>query len=1184
MVLFVHFVQRQPWPWVSDTHMTCSVASLRFVFCASLLLRPKLDSARILFYFCSCFGNKLISLGVNLPAYLVVIKGTVAWRGSGLGHQEIDSGSLLQMMGRAGRPGFDTSGRAVIMTDKKSVSKYEKLSHGLEVVESRLLDKLVEILNTEISQRVITDVSQAIDWLKSTFFFARVRKNPRYYGMQGKSEQEMDSYLMSHIMKCLAELNEHKIISMNEDGFGIAPLPASHTMSHQMVDFEAMKKLMSLPHDVGTKQLLEVIASCEVLHRPVRRSEKKLLNEVHAKVKFPIDTPTSKVRIQSPSQKAFVMLQASIGQKYLDDYSLRQEMSLMVDDATRILAALEDYSVQDSKNGKTALESLLLRRSLTTSLWSAKDGVLNQLRGVGAKATQKLSENGIASFADVLSHTSHDIEHACGRKPPFGQELRSAVSKILQNTLALSAYIEQKETGDPKTIVVKLGKPEIESIVNPSTSQQNELNGQRIVTYTLTVHTDRPGGSLMFRTGISTAGEQRIPCPTTFGRIYIRLVSNLIGLDAELTLDGNAPIQKPSRLLSADGSILTPPKSSIKSHFISNKEKRANMTVGQVNLVDGIKDLRVPKKPSKQAVKQNLTTSPTSIDSGSIPNSIPQTKSQLSKQSPAAVTPSPTPSNYQRAHEKHINPYTKKQQKKNVGNSYGSNRNVVRSSENTPSQRNLLFPAKSNSSRKHKHSWQREKLEQSAMQKRAFNSSKENPFSAYKFDPNQIESNLDALSKETSIKRYPEKNVMSGNRFITSGNQRRSRFPPTYHAMRTPGGTMNGTPHSAFGGKRKRSVVSSVRLGNQDLLRMKASEQAAYSGFRTTPNTHSPINLYKKGFNEYNHNLNRAEANNHYVSNLPSEKLSPFQQWKQRRMMQQDTMNRTSAHNNPVSEYSQESWNHRPLYNSMDPSNLQEEILYDLDSHSNSALHEQSQQFHHNFSQQYQQGREEVIHQYPQHQQGFVSQRHPHNQKFMDSDNYYNCEPTIAVNDDYQDWEFDPSMPQEISIDHRQMLSQQSRVDYNGNNEGSWHNNRGENDCDQQYGQYGGFSSLNNNQSCSIFRPSFGTESLEPSSQHQNNRASLPPRSLPSDTIVTNEYPFHSQYTDGAPYNRQCVDIGPTNSNRAPYSQENISAQPRPMFLSQNQPAAMDATANNFVLMNGNDLGDEEGLLEDAFF
>ena len=50
-------------------------------------------------------------------------------------------------MNRAGRPGFDTSGVAVIMTSTEDKHLYEGMSLCAEVVESSLLPKIVEGLS-----------------------------------------------------------------------------------------------------------------------------------------------------------------------------------------------------------------------------------------------------------------------------------------------------------------------------------------------------------------------------------------------------------------------------------------------------------------------------------------------------------------------------------------------------------------------------------------------------------------------------------------------------------------------------------------------------------------------------------------------------------------------------------------------------------------------------------------------------------------------------------------------------------------------------------------------------------------------------------------------------------------------------------------------------------------------------
>lgn len=42
----------------------------------------------------------------------------------------------MQMLGRAGRPQFDTTAVAVIMTRQEKVKKYEKMASGQEILES----------------------------------------------------------------------------------------------------------------------------------------------------------------------------------------------------------------------------------------------------------------------------------------------------------------------------------------------------------------------------------------------------------------------------------------------------------------------------------------------------------------------------------------------------------------------------------------------------------------------------------------------------------------------------------------------------------------------------------------------------------------------------------------------------------------------------------------------------------------------------------------------------------------------------------------------------------------------------------------------------------------------------------------------------------------------------------------
>jgi len=74
-------------------------------------------------------------MGVNLPAHLVVIKSTQHYTSHGF--EEYTESEILQMIGRAGRPQFDTSATAVIMTKSSQQQKYQNLVGGKQIIESR---------------------------------------------------------------------------------------------------------------------------------------------------------------------------------------------------------------------------------------------------------------------------------------------------------------------------------------------------------------------------------------------------------------------------------------------------------------------------------------------------------------------------------------------------------------------------------------------------------------------------------------------------------------------------------------------------------------------------------------------------------------------------------------------------------------------------------------------------------------------------------------------------------------------------------------------------------------------------------------------------------------------------------------------------------------------------------------
>ena len=120
-----------------------------------------------------------LAVGINLPAYLVVVKGTKCWCESTF--QEYSETDILQMIGRAGRPQFEEEGVAIIMTTSKLKSKYERIIMGTEKIESSLHMNFPENLLAEIAVGNINSIDDALSWLKTTYFYVRFLINPLYY-------------------------------------------------------------------------------------------------------------------------------------------------------------------------------------------------------------------------------------------------------------------------------------------------------------------------------------------------------------------------------------------------------------------------------------------------------------------------------------------------------------------------------------------------------------------------------------------------------------------------------------------------------------------------------------------------------------------------------------------------------------------------------------------------------------------------------------------------------------------------------------------------------------------------------------------------------------------------------------------------------------------------------------------
>ena len=66
----------------------------------------------------------LVKIGINLPAHTVVVKGTNVYNPEKGGNVDLSILDVMQIFGRAGRPQYDKSGEAILITSQAALARY----------------------------------------------------------------------------------------------------------------------------------------------------------------------------------------------------------------------------------------------------------------------------------------------------------------------------------------------------------------------------------------------------------------------------------------------------------------------------------------------------------------------------------------------------------------------------------------------------------------------------------------------------------------------------------------------------------------------------------------------------------------------------------------------------------------------------------------------------------------------------------------------------------------------------------------------------------------------------------------------------------------------------------------------------------------------------------------------------
>ena len=294
-------------------------------------------------------ATSTLAWGVNLPAHLVVVKGTQFFDAKIEGYKDMDLTDVLQMLGRAGRPQFDTSGIARIFTQDAKKEFYKHFLHTGFPVESSLHNVLDNHLGAEVSAGTIGTKQDALDYLTWTFFFRRLHKNPSYYGLEISADEHntvaaqqlANDYMIELVDNSLGELAQSGCITLHSNG-DVDSTPIGKIMSYYYLSHKTVRHLVKhAKRDPNFANVLSWMSGATEFDELPVRHNKDLINAELSK-NLPLDANRLDLPMWDPHVKAFLLLQAYFSRIDLPISDYVGDQNSVLDQSIRIIQASID--------------------------------------------------------------------------------------------------------------------------------------------------------------------------------------------------------------------------------------------------------------------------------------------------------------------------------------------------------------------------------------------------------------------------------------------------------------------------------------------------------------------------------------------------------------------------------------------------------------------------------------------------------------------------------------------------------------------------------------------------------------------------------------------------------------------------------------------------------------------------
>lgn len=298
-----------------------------------------------------------LAWGVNLPAHTVIIKGTQVYSPEKGSWVELSPQDVLQMLGRAGRPQYDTYGEGIIITTQTEIQYYLSLLNQQLPIESQLMSRLADNLNAEIVLGNVRTRDEGVDWLGYTYLFVRMLRSPGLYsvGAEYADDEALEQKRVDLIHAAAYVLEKCNLIKYDKKSGQLQPTELGRIASHYYITHNSMATYnQHIQPGISAIELFRVFAlSEEFKYIPVRQDEKLELAKLLQKVPIPV-----KEGVEEAQAKINVLLQAYISRLKLEGLALMADLVYVTQSAGRILRAIFEICLKKgwSQVAKLALD------------------------------------------------------------------------------------------------------------------------------------------------------------------------------------------------------------------------------------------------------------------------------------------------------------------------------------------------------------------------------------------------------------------------------------------------------------------------------------------------------------------------------------------------------------------------------------------------------------------------------------------------------------------------------------------------------------------------------------------------------------------------------------------------------------------------------------------------------------